>query len=254
MKQWYFSFFILLAAICHSPALAQEEAGWPWYFQLNGHLQGGFPLEAFADEQDKNGLGFGGYMLFQAKRGRPVFIGLDASMLYLDREKLSFTIIEDGQATDFRLVTRSNIFMLHGLLRFKPFTNGWIQPYADGLFGLKKLYTRTRLIDESQDPEEVVEADTDLSDTAFSYGLGVGVQVYLSDLPTVLGCLRVSYLPGENATYYARSQEVPDPIEDPLDVFDKVSSPTTLLMIQLGVTIQLSGSDFEGNAAQDDDL
>ncbi len=249
MKKWHSPALALIAMLWCPPASAQGETGWPWYFQLNGHLQGGFPMEAFADEQPKDGLGFGGQMLFQIRSGKPVFAGMEASMLYLDREKLSFTAIEDGQPVDYRLVSKSNIFMLHGLLRFKPFTGGWMQPYADGLFGLKKLYTRTRLIDESQSEEEVVEAGTDLSDSAFSYGLGAGLQVHLSGFPTVLGDLRVAYLPGENATYYARRKEAPDLIEDPIDVFEKVSSPTTLLVIQIGVTLQLSGSDFKKEAA-----
>lgn len=102
----------LLALLPAFQASTQDEAGWPWYFQFNGHLQGGFPIEAFADEQPKDGLGFGGQMLFQLRSGKPVFAGLEASMLYLGREKLSFTAIEDGQPVDYRLVSKSNIFML----------------------------------------------------------------------------------------------------------------------------------------------
>ncbi len=246
--------FPALLLLFHSPALSQDEAGWPWYMQANAHLHAGFPIEGYADKQEKDGLGWGAQLLFQAKRGRPLFVGLEGSMLYLDKERLRFTAIENGQETDYRLVTNNNIFMAHGLLRFKPFVNSWVQPYADGLVGLKKLYTRTRLIDESLDDEEVVEAETDLSNTAFSYGLGAGLQVYLSDFPTVLGDIRVVYLPGENATYYTRSDEAPDPIEDTLDAFERVSSPTTLLLIQLGVTIQLSDSDFQEAAVPDDDF
>ncbi|MCB0587824.1 MAG: hypothetical protein KDD06_21205 [Phaeodactylibacter sp.] len=253
MKNKYFPFLLLIAALWNAPTFAQEEAEWPWYLQLNGHLQGGFPIEGFAGRQEKNGLGWGGQLLFQLKRGRPLFVGLEGSMLYLDREKLRFTTVENGQAVDYRLVSSNNIFLGHGLLRFKPFTNSWAQPYADGLVGLKKLYTRTRLIDESQEEDEVVEATTDLSDSAFSYGLGLGVQVFLSDFPAVLGDIRVAYLPGENATYYTRRAEEPDVIEDPLDVFEEVSSPATLLLIQVGVTIQLSDSDFRGEALPDDD-
>lgn len=251
MKKWHFCAMAVIASLWVSEVVAQGEAGWPWYFQLNGHLQAGFPMEGFAGRQEKDGLGFGGQMLFQLERGRPLFVGLEGSMLYLDKEKFRFTVVEDGQSTDYRLVTNSNIFMGHGLLRFKPFTSSWMQPYADGLVGLKKLYTRTRLIDESQDPEEVVEAETDLSDTAFSYGLGAGLQIYLSDFPTVLADIRVAYLPGENASYYTRRADAPDPVEDPLDVFEETSSPTALLMIQLGVTLQLSGSDFRQEAAPD---
>ena len=253
MKKCHFLTLAIFVFLCPSPSSAQTEADWPRYFQLSGRLQAGFPMEGFADKQNKDGVGFGGQMLFQLKRGMPLFAGLDAGMLYLDKEKLKFTAIEDGQSVDYRLVTNNNIFMAHGLLRFKPFTNGWAQPYADGMVGVKKLYTRTRLIDETQNEDNVVEADTDLSDSAFSYGLGAGVQVYLSEFPTVLGDLRVTYLPGENATYYTRSKEAPDPIEDPLDVFEEVSSPTALLLIQLGVTLQLSSRDFEQKALPDDD-
>ncbi|MCB0559018.1 MAG: outer membrane beta-barrel protein [Lewinellaceae bacterium] len=252
MKKPPILYLALWACLWHIPASAQSEAEWPSYFQLSGHLQAGFPMEGFAGKQNKDGVGFGGQMLFQLKRGMPLFAGLDAGMLYLDQEKLKFTAIEDGQSVDYRRVTHNNIFMAHGLLRFKPFTNGLAQPYADGLAGVKKLYTRTRLIDESQNEDNIVESDTDLSDSAFSYGLGAGVQVYLSEFPTILGDLRVTYLPGENATYYTRSQEAPDPIEDPLDVFEEVSSPTALLLIQLGVTLQLSSRDFEKRAIPDD--
>lgn len=252
MKKRHFPLFALFLILCQAPVLAQDEAEWPWYFQLNAYLQGGFPIEGYAGKQEKEGIGWGGQMLFQMKPGRPLFAGLEGSMLYLDKERLRFTAIENGQSVDYRLATNNNIFMAHGLLRFKPFTGSWAQPYADGLVGLKKLYTRTRLIDESQQEDEVVEAETDLSDTAFSYGLGAGLQVFLSDFPTVLGDIRVVYLPGENAAYYTRSGDAPDPIEDPLDVFERVSSPTTLLLIQVGVTLQLSGSDFEGAFPDDD--
>ena len=146
MKKRYLIALALLASLFRAPASAQTEADWPWYFQLTGHLQAGFPMEGFAGKQEKDGVGFGGQMLFQMKRGRPLFVGLDASMLYLDKEKIKFTAIEDGQSVDYRLVTNINIFMAHGLVRFKPFVNGWAQPYAGGLVGFKKLYTRTRLI------------------------------------------------------------------------------------------------------------
>lgn len=254
MKQSYVPFFVLLTSFCCFKAAAQDEAEWPRYLQLNGYLQGGFPMEAFADKQEKDGLGFGAQLLLQARPGKPFFVGLDGSILYLDREKLRYTAIEDGQSVDYRLVSKSNIFLAHGLLRIKPFTNGWAQPYADGLAGLKKLYTRTRLIDETGQEEEVVETDTDLSDSAFSYGLGAGVQFYLSDNPTILGDIRAVYLPGENATYHTRSAEEPSTIQDPLDVFEIVSSPTTLLLIQVGVTLQLSGRDLEKAAIPDDDF
>jgi len=112
MKKWHSSALALIAMLWCLPASAQDETGWPWYFQLNGHLQGGFPIEAFADEQPKDGLGFGRQMLCQLRSGKPVFAGLEASMLYLGREKFSFTAIEDGQPVDYRLVSKSNIFML----------------------------------------------------------------------------------------------------------------------------------------------
>ncbi|MCB0555848.1 MAG: hypothetical protein KDD02_20035 [Phaeodactylibacter sp.] len=241
MKQIYTFLFIITAF----GGLQAQDEKLPYYFQLNGNFQAGIPIEAFGDRLDKAGLGGGGLLLFQLGRGNPLFVGLEGSYLRYDTEKLDFDLLEDGVLNDYRLHTNNNILLGHALIRFKPFTGFFIQPYFDGLIGFKKFYTRTRFIDLMSGEDEVVEADTDQSDSAFSYGGAAGLQIRVSTFPDILIDLRCAYLPGATATYLVRKADNSGPFEDPIDAFEEAASPTTLLMPQIGVTIQLSNRDFQ---------
>lgn len=240
MKQIY----IILITFLSIGALYGQSEKLPYYFHFSGNFQVGIPIEAFADKLSEQGIGGGGSLAFQLGRGKPLFGGADFSYLRYDSERLDFDILEEGVLNDYRLQTNNNILMAHALVRFKPFTGFFIQPYFDGLIGFKRLYTRTRFIDLMDDDDEVVEADTDHSDTAFSYGGAAGLQFRVSTAPDILIDLRCAYLPGSTATYLARKQNADGPYDDPIEAFDEVASPTTLLIPQIGLTIQFSNRDL----------
>lgn len=247
MKRASIILFALFA--CH--ALYGQDEKPPFYMQFNGHFQVGVPLEGFADRLDKQGIGGGGLFALQLGRGRPLFGGLDVAFLRYDGEKLDFDILEEGVLNDYRLHTNNNILLGHALLRFKPFTGFFIQPYFDGLIGFKRFYTRTRFIDLLEGEDEVVEADTDQSDTAFSYGGAAGLQFRVGSAPDILIDLRCGYLPGATASYLVRKEGDNGPLEDPIDAFEEAASPTALLSVQLGLTIQFSGRDFQAELPEE---
>lgn len=211
---------------------AQEKFKPFTYLNLFGGLV--LPVDDFGDRVDRAGFGFGGYFATQLVRAKPVFAGFDLSYHLLDSKALD---LQDN----LLLRTRSNMLMGHLLVRYQPAVKFPVWPYVDLLLGTKRLYTRTKLVEDLGDGEkEILEADTDLVDWALSYGGALGLQVSVHPQQAVLIDFRCGYLVGGNAEYYAR---IPDPssltIEDSLDYFEKRSSNTPLVFWQLGVTLEL---------------
>jgi hypothetical protein len=224
---------------------AQEEADLPYYFQFNSHFQVGVPMAPLSERLTRTGVGGGGALAFQLGRGRPLFAGLDISYLRYDSESQRFQAVNNGLLTDFREVTANNILLTHGLLRFKPFTGFFLQPYFDGMVGLKWFYTRTRLLLVLEDEiDEVVEANINQSDRAFSFGGAIGAHLRLSSYPDILLDLRCAYLPGATARYMVRRRDGSGPFTAPIDAFEETASPTFLLLPQIGITFQFSSRDF----------
>jgi opacity protein-like surface antigen len=144
----------------------------------------------------------------------------------------------DGFLTDVELETTSNILFLHGMLRIKPDVNFFVQPYFDGLIGYKVLYTRTKLVDLLADEDRVLESETNQSDWAFSYGGAIGVQIDLSRRKNIYLDLRCAYLPGASAQYLVRREDTGQVFDEPIEAFEEKSSPTAVLLPQIGVTFE----------------
>ena len=234
MKKTLFISILLLVAFFNLEAQENEIP----FVQLNGNLQLGIPVEAFKNNLSTPGFGFGGLLAIRLG-DTPLFPGLEASGISYDREFTEFNLWVDGNLTDVRLETSNNIFLIHGLVRIMPNIDLPVQPYIDGMIGTKLLYTRTKLVDLLIGEDEVLESDTDQSDWAFSYGGAAGVQINLSRTRSILLDLRCAYLPGASAKYLVRRTDS-GPINDPIDAFEEKSSPTALLLPQIGVTFEFT--------------
>lgn len=232
--------FCFLLTSCHALTGQQEEPErYPFYIQIGGQFAILRPVEGFRKALQQNGIGGGGQLLFQLGPGRPIFAGLDFSVVRFDEETVSFTTTQNGFQEDYELRTRSNMFLGHLVLRFKPFTGFFLQPYADGLIGFKRPYTRTQyvqLFDRGE--EDLIEAYSELNDNTFSAGLGAGVQARLSSWPDLLLDARCTYLTGGSARYLVRMDDPPAVFDDPIEVFEERLTATTTLQVQLGLTLQ----------------
>jgi len=242
------SIILTLASLLISCASiwGQQEERLPYYVMMNGHFQLGIPLEGMRNDLTKTAVGGGGNLLFQLGRGRPFFAGFELSSQGYDTEELEYTSFAEGIAEDYRLRTKNSIFLWHGVFRFKPFSGAAFQPYVDGILGAKTFFTRTKLfylIDG--DEEDLVEDYTDRSETALSYGLAAGVHILLDPQGIVALDIRCAYLAGPNATYMVRKEEDTGPYDDPVEAFERATSPTTMLFPQIGITFQFSSSTAE---------
>ena len=142
--------------------------------------------------------------------------------------------------------TRNTIVTAHLQMRFYPELNIFIEPYFEGLFGMKSIYTRTILTDITN-ANETINSQFDESDFALSFGAAVGVEIpvikeYLSI------DLKCAYLKGRSAEYFARIEDGNNAnFLTPLDAFEIKNSITDLLVPQIGVTFLI------GMGQQDDE-
>jgi hypothetical protein len=237
-------FILFIACLATSTYGQEEEMPPPYYFQLGGHFSIGVPIEAMRQQTRDVGFGGVGSLLFQLGRGRPLFVGVELGSLRYDSESIEYTTFAEGVAEDYRLTSNNNIFLWHGMLRFKPFTGSIWQPYVDGIFGFKTFYTRTKLYFLFDGDEELVEGGNDRSETVLSYGVAAGLQVLLHSFPDITLDIKCAYLPGGTATYYVRDESSTPPYNDPIDAYERATSPTSMLFPQIGVTFQFAAEDF----------
>ncbi|NUO01849.1 MAG: hypothetical protein HUU01_14685 [Saprospiraceae bacterium] len=234
------SLFTLL--IVSAIAVAQDDGSNPWRMYLNGNFQLGIPQQDFKENLDRIGIGGGGLLLFQLGK-MPLYAGAEFSGMSYDRESNDYVVNVGGFLKDYELRTSNSIFMMHGMLRVQPNINGPVRPYIDGMVGTKNLYTRTRLIEEDDNgnpDDNQEESRIERGDWAFSYGGALGIQFDVSRSQGILLDLRCAFLPGGNATYLVRKPGDNVNYDEPIDAFEEKSSPTTLLMPQIGLTFLLS--------------
>ncbi|MBX2872333.1 MAG: hypothetical protein KTR30_09545 [Saprospiraceae bacterium] len=211
-----------------------EQDNAPYHIFFSPYFQVGLPQEVLRTNIDRVGYGGGGVLVFQIQR-LPVFAGVDVTFLNFDRESERY-----NDNTEW--TSRTNLFMGHGVLRFQPFVDFPIYPYFDALFGVKHFYARTTV--EFLDTDES-DSSGNGSDTALSYGFAAGAQFAIFGNPGITMDFRCSYLPGNNATYFARDPAANGPFDDPIEAFQRRTSPTPVLLLQLGVTFNLNDPYFD---------
>lgn len=191
------------------------------------------PRGEFSENVTNNGYGGGGQFLVRLG-GSPFLAGGDLGIVIYGSESRREPISTTIPNLQVRVRTTNNIFLAHFVLRAQPRT-GVVRPYADGLIGLKHLFTRTSISDLSDG--ETIASSTDLSDTTLSYGFGGGLQIPLTKGPEarILLDTNVRYLRGSRAEYLRRGSIRE---ENGQVFFDVLSSRTDVLAVQIGVTFR----------------
>jgi hypothetical protein len=134
----------------------------------------GFPQEEFRDNVDNAGLGIGLYMVV-GSTNHPFGIGGSVDFMQYGeetREEPWSTTIPDVFVD---VTTTNDLVAGHLFMRVQP-TDWVVQPYVEGLIGLHYLSTTTSVSDQGDD-DEPIASTKQLSDFAFSYGLGAGIRL-----------------------------------------------------------------------------
>lgn len=230
MNYRYYTTLLLLVLGLASPAQAQL------YPQGDINIVVGVPQGEFQDRVDNAGIGLNFFVGLGLGRS-PIVFGIDGGFLVYGferrREPFSTTIPD----VTVRVETSNAIAMGHVLLRLQPPT-GPIQPYVDGLFGVKYFFTETSIRDDSFRDDEIASS-TNFDDAALSYGLGGGIDIQVFQGRGKLGALLINvgarYLFGTEAEYL---QEGSIERRNGRVFFNVDRSETDLLLMQLGVTLK----------------
>jgi hypothetical protein len=191
------------------------------------------PQGDFKQNVRNNGYGISGNFLVGLGKS-PLLVGVDAGFAKYGHE--SRRAILSGSIPDITVDvdTDNNIVLTHFLLRAQP-RHGAVRPYVDGLVGFKYLFTKTTVQSDSSD--EPLASDNNLSDFAFSYGLGGGVQARLARLGgnELFFDAKARYLWGTQAHYLKEGSIVR---VGGTAIFDVLSSSTNVVTLQFGVGIR----------------
>lgn len=206
---------------------------WGQEFQAGAYFTTVIPRGELKENITNNGYGGGGQFLVRLGPS-PFLVGGDVGVVIYGSETRFEPFSTTVPNVEVRVRTSNNILLAHSVLRIQP-RSGFIRPYADGLIGLKHLFTRTSISNDADGLE--IASSTDLSDTTFSYGFGGGVQVPLFQKGerAILLDGNVRYLRGSRGEYLKKGsiRESNGQV-----IYDVLSSRTDIISVQIGVTFR----------------
>lgn len=201
----------------------------------------GFEIAAPRNEFDRNfdgvPVGFGAQFLTNSGRRSPFELGVGFSWLSRGSAKEDVFIYEglniDNEEvfSKARMSVNSNIYTYNGIARFKPLL-GKVQPYVDGLVGVRNFSTTTIIRPDDNTADPIKERQT--RDFALTYGWAAGVKVRLTQSLMVEG--RFSNLFGTQVQYVDRNTIEVD--QTGAVNFETKSSRTDMHIYHLGVCFE----------------
>ena len=208
---------------------------------LEAGVSVGRPLGNFDTKLDGELLwGFGAAALHQLQPDRPAFIGIEMRYNNLQTQRSNWLdILDTGELADFTGSASSNMATFDLLYRYFPAIGFWgIEPYVEGRFGTRWMYTYETTTAFIGDFEEFSDTAFANSSWALAYGAAIGMQIYTGG--TTYLNIRSIYTRGNSAQI-----DVKDDTVDPLDItfpiqgYRLTSSATSTLRFEVGLTFLL---------------
>lgn len=213
----------------------------------NLNVFAGIPLGIFKERQAETGFGWGGNVLFEVRK--PISLGVDVAWQRYDRDSEFFIEFDEfGDAFDIEEETSNHILGLNGLIHLEPEINFFLQPYLEGTFGVNHFYTRTTLTDANTN--EQFNSTNNHSDWALSYGGAFGLLINVKQNLLFID-LKCAYRIGNTAEYNTRIEGANFFV--PIDNFELKTSPTNMLMPQIGITFLLNNPEEYGEEEEYED-
>lgn len=235
-----FLFFIGLECLAWSlPAqdgddwhATEERLASPWMASM--YVDWGIASQEFAyNLENDHGFGLGGELLYNVQRNRPVWAGVGVHKFNFDRDKLRYSDTIDGIIYNYRDLTVSRVFMLHGMVRFQPEVDFPLQPYVQGAAGVHWFYTNTKIKDTDYDEE--VDRINESRDAIWGFALHAGFQYVPEEVPELRIDTRFGYFRNASVEYLRYNPAIPG--NYPIDSFESKISPVDLFGIHIGLTL-----------------
>ena len=146
-------------------------------FQTGINFSLGFPQGEFNRNADNTGLGCKFYFTYKLPKV-PIALGASVGILVYGSDSRDELLQSSIPEVTVDVKTRNYILMCHFLIRAQPL-DGKIRPYLDGLIGFNHLWTETGIYDQRGGVFDEIASSVNLSDFAFSYGVGGGLMIRL---------------------------------------------------------------------------
>lgn len=211
----------------------------------------GIPQGDFEAPRDGEAIGatvfFGGPV-----PNAPVVLGTELGFMHYGTDSqlsLHSTVFDDGIDDRFAVPVEalntslsSKAYLGHFVVRLQP-SSGVIQPYLDGLAGLKHFNSRLRIESDVIVFRRGLSQNSRITDWALSYGVGGGIELLLHEQETAWSdqSAHVSlhggarYLLGRTARY--ASGEMIRDTNGRLTV-SEIESSTDLIVVQFGIRVR----------------
>ena len=208
----------------------EEEYNFKKSIFLGANFQLGLPQGKFGDNINYTGWGFGGNVMWKFKKDVPIYGGIDFSFQNYDFQAIREVTFD---LEEYETKAKNSIVLSHVQIRFYPEVNFFLQPYVEGMIGVKSLLTRTILTDKTDGANDQIDSQFENSDFALSLGGAIGFEIPISKNHLFLD-VRCSYLKGVSGEYYVRKEDDSVYVQ-PIDVFELKNSATDLFIPQIGV-------------------
>lgn len=235
-------------ALVVCPALAQFHDGGAVRAEVN--VAAGIPQGDLEDNLDGEAAGLTAFIGGPVP-GVPIVLGSEIGFLNYGTDtqlRLFRTVFDDGVSDDLSVPVEAvatsashNILLGHFVVRLQPL-RGAFRPYVDALGGMKYFVSRLRVDGDVIVFRRGLRQDAHVTDFAFSYGVGGGIELRLYEYLSVWDKRPVDfsvhagvrYLFGSRASYAVDGsmREIGNRI-----VVDEIESRTDLLVPQFGIRV-----------------
>lgn len=181
--------------------------------------------------------GVGLSAFYQIAPEKPAFVGLDIRYNCLQRQRSEWIdFLDTGEFADFVGTATSNMVTIDLVYRYFLSVGLWgIEPYVEGRFGSRWMFTFESTTAFIGDFEEFSDASFANNSWALSYGGGAGFQVPLGG--TTYLNLKTVYTLGNSAEIDVLDESVaPEDITFPIQGYRLTNTATSTLRFEAGVT------------------
>ena len=203
-------------------------------FQIGLNFSLGFPQGEFNENVDGSGLGGTAYFTYRFSK-TPISIGASVGILVYGSDSREDLLESSIPEVTVDVTTRNYILNCHILLRAQPL-DGKFRPYLDGLIGFNYLWTETGIYDQSGGDIDAIASSVNMSDIAFSYGVGGGFMLRLYKSEKSAFAISVDsgirYLKGGKAEYLKEGDILR---EDGTITYNVSYSNTDLVTAHIGI-------------------
>jgi len=194
------------------------------------------PLDVFAEKIDPSLLsGFSLGYLIQLQKEKPSFLGFEVFHMHLGNYSTMYDGIVGIEQLELNGRVASNALGMNINYRhYLPLKWGRLEPYVEGQFGTKWMYSYLSETGVFFDEEPYDNFDFLTSEWSLTYGGAAGLQFHLAD--DYYLNLKASYHLAVSGEYERRITENLDFVEFPQEAFETVQSATNMAKIDIGMT------------------